>query len=135
MKTRLTCTLALASAFLFSSCSTRLLEMSVAGSKDVKLSEATGYVASHNQPTKGTHRSHIFLILPFGRPNIEHALDRALENAGPNAVALYNMTLDETDWYIPFLYGQRIYIVKGDPVFRTGGQQPAPAAAPEQAAE
>ncbi len=134
-------------ALALSSCSSRLLELTVAGSKNVKLDESPSYSAAHNTPTEGTHRSHIFLIFPFGQPSIDHALDDALESAGPNAVALYNMSLDQTTWYIPFLYGQKIYTVKGDPVFRTTaihegtpapaeGSAPAtPAAAPATAPE
>ncbi len=118
MKTFLTCALALATALSMSSCTTRLLKLSVAGAKDVNLDQNAHYTAAHNVPTEGTHRGHIFLIFPIGSPNIDHALEDALKTAGPNAVALYNMTLDQTNWYIPFLYGQRIYTVQGDPVFR-----------------
>ncbi len=50
------------------------------------------------------------------------------------------MSLDQTTWYIPFLYGQKIYTVKGDPVFRTKALQeptenaPADSNAPAQPA-
>ncbi len=128
MKLSLFCTATLAAAALsLSSCTNRMLELTVAGSKNVKLEDASSYMATHNVPTKGTHRSHIFLLFPIGNPNIDKALDDALENAGPNAVALYNMTLDQTNWWIPFLYGQKIYTVKGDPVFT--GTAPLPAGA------
>ncbi len=127
MKIFLPCMLALAAVLSLSSCTTRLLKMSVAGSKNVNLAEATSYTAAHNVLAEGTDRSHVILIFPIGTPNIDHALEDALESAGPNAVALYNMTLDRTNWYIPFLYGQSIYTVKGDPVFREA--TPAPAAA------
>ncbi len=126
MKTFLTCTLALAAALALSSCTTRLLKLSVAGAKGVDLDVTSNYTAAHNVPTEGTDRGHIFLIFPIGSPNIDHAMEDALATAGPHAVALYNMTLDQTNWYIPFLYGQRIYTVKGDPVFRE--TPPAPAA-------
>ncbi len=130
MKTCFTCTLALTAALCLSSCTTRLLKLSVAGSKGVNLAEASQYEAAHNTPTEGTDRSHIFIIFPIGSPNIDHAMEDALSTAGPNAVALYNMTLDQTNWYIPFLYGQKIYTVKGDPVFResTSSETPAPEA-------
>ncbi len=143
MKSSLLCAFALTAALTLSSCTTRMLELTVAGSKNVKLEDATKYTASHNVPTRGTHRSHIILLFPVGSPNIDNALTDALENAGPNAVALYNMTLDQTNWWIPFLYGQKIYTVKGDPVFSgsapvtaaEGTTAPAEAAPTEQVTE
>ncbi len=143
MKSSLLCASALAAALTLSSCTTRLMELSVAGSKNVKLEDASQYTASHNVPTKGTHRSHIILFFPIGAPNIDNALTDALEKAGPNAVALYNVTLDETNWWIPCLYGQKIYTIKGDPVFNgtapvtapEGTPAPAPAAEEETPTE
>ncbi len=129
-----TCALALVAALSLSSCTTRLLKLSVAGSKGVNLAESSSYTATHNVPTEGTHRSHIVLIFPVGSPNLDRAMDDALTTAGPNAVALYNMTLDQTNWYIPFLYGQKIYTVKGDPVFRQVSATEAAAAAAAGAA-
>ncbi len=117
MKTFLTCALALTAALSLSSCTTRLLKLSVAGAKGVNLAESSNYTATHNVPTEGTHRSHIVLFFPIGNPSIDNAMDDALKTAGPNAVALYNMTLDQTNWWA-LLYGQKIYTVKGDPVFR-----------------
>ncbi len=127
MKTSLTCALALLAALTMSSCTTRLLKLSVAGAKGVNLTENCHYTAAHNVPTEGTDRGHIVLIFPIGSPDIDHAMEDALATAGPNAVALYNMTLDKTNWYIPFLYGQRIYTVKGDPVFRESTPVDTPA--------
>ncbi len=129
MKSFFICALALTTALSMSSCTTRLLKLSVAGAKGVNLEDAAHYTATHNVPTEGTDRSHIFLIFPIGSPKIDHAMDDALSTAGPNAVALYNMTLDQTNWYIPFIYGQKIYTVKGDPVYREEGPAPAAAAA------
>ncbi len=131
MKFFLTCTLALAASLSLSSCTTRLLKLSVAGSKGVNLAESSSYTAAHNVPAEGTHRGHTILIFPVSSPSIDLALEDALETAGPNAVALYNMTLDQTNWYIPFLYGQRIYTVKGDPVFRESTPTPAATPMPE----
>lgn len=111
-------TLTLTSLLALSSCTTRLMDLTVTSSKNIDLNDPQGYVVSNNSRTRGKDTSHIVLFFPLGYPDVKEAMDRAIEKNGHNAVGLSNMTLESKWWYIPFIYGQMIYTVEGDPIYK-----------------
>ncbi len=113
-----TASLCLAALALLPSCTTRLLDLTVTSSKNIDLNNKEGYVVSNNARTRGSDTQHIIFCFPLGMPDVREAMDKAIEKNGNNAVALSNMTLESTWWWIPFIYGQLTYTVEGDPIYK-----------------
>ncbi len=103
-------------AFLFLGgligCTYRLIDFTVISNKNVNLgsnSEAMG------ERVEGKHQVYWFITIPMGRPNVEEAVDRAIESAGPGYDALIDGVLYQyTRWYV--LTGVSGIKVVGTPV-------------------
>ena len=65
---------------------------------------------------KGTYEGKdsrsIIIFIPLGIPDIKEAADKAVERGGGNM--LMNAVLYQEFWYVPLIYGEISYIVKGD---------------------
>jgi hypothetical protein len=59
-------------------------------------------------------KAHIILFIPFGRPHLKEAIDRAIEST-PGAVALVDGVVYSKSWWA-ILYGQSKIIVEGTPL-------------------
>lgn len=108
----------LLSCICTASCSNRIGDWTVASTKNMDLKHIQGYTTQYNARTKGECRHHYIILFRTGLPDLKEPLDRAIEKNGPNCVGLANVTMTNKWWYIPFLYGQDIYIAEGDPIFR-----------------
>jgi hypothetical protein len=97
---------------LFSSCVTRLGTFTVMSTRNIEWNRAGEYVRNSQRVT-GDDTAHIIIIIPT-RMNvtIEEAVDNAL-NQIPGAVALVDVALRYTSFYIPYIYGRMAYIVEG----------------------
>lgn len=118
MKTITFFSLALSALLVFPSCTTRMMDLTVASSKNIDLNNKVGYTVANNTRSRGSASSHIVLFIPLGLPSVREAMDRAIEKNGSNAVALSNMTLESSWWWIPFIYGRITYTVEGDPIYK-----------------
>ena len=105
-------------ACLFSSgCSTVLGDFTLLTSKNVNLNDfSTEEAEKSAEMVYGEDCGHIICIFPTGVPNLKEAVDRALESK--DAYMLTNARLKYTFFYIPYIYGQMKYEVKGYPVLR-----------------
>lgn len=74
------------SAFLFSSCSQRLMDFSIVSTKNIELSKFGDYTKGQSR-VDGEDKKAIILFIPLGFPSAEEAIDRAIESV-PGAVAL-----------------------------------------------
>ena len=96
-------------------CSIRHGDFTVMSSKLVRLSEFELEKVDRVKGIEGKDVQHIIIFIPTsGPPTLEGALDDALEKGGgdviTDAVVIFN------GWYIPYIYGQNSWIVKGDVV-------------------
>lgn len=63
---------------------------------------------------EGMDKVHIILFIPFGRPHLKEAIDRAIQST-PGAVALVAGVVYSKSWWA-ILYGQLKIIVEGTPL-------------------
>lgn len=105
-------------AFLLSTgCESKLGDFTLLSSKNVDLSNFSNSKAEQSsEQVVGEDCSHIIIFIPTGVPNMKMAVDRALESS--NAYMLTNARLSEKFFYIPYIYGQDKFVVKGTPVKR-----------------
>lgn len=111
-------TLLLLATTLLSSCSTRLLDVTILSTKNIDLNYVQGYTTNTNQRVTGQNTSHIISFIPLGYPSAKEAADRAVECNGTQCVGLTNATFTEKWWWIPFIYGQITLEVEGDPIMK-----------------
>ncbi|MCH4823374.1 hypothetical protein ML462_09320 [Gramella lutea] len=79
-------TLLLLACILLSSCAYRITDFTIISTKNVDLSRASTFTRNTNR-NEGVDKAHIILFIPFGRPHLKEAIDRAIEST-PGAVAL-----------------------------------------------
>ena len=60
---------------------------------------------------EGVDSKPIIFIFNTGTPNLKEAVDRAIESG--NGIALSDVTIYYTRWYIPFIYGENKFHVRG----------------------
>lgn len=107
---------------LLSSCSHRVLDVTVLSTKNIDLNNVQGYSTNTNQRVTGDAYAHVFCFIPWGYPSAKEAADRAVEQSGSQCVGLTNATFTEKFWWIPLIYG-RIYMeVEGDPIMKKAEQ-------------
>lgn len=106
-------TLVLLACFLLSSCAYRITDFTIISTKNVDLSKASSFTRGKGR-NEGVDKAHIILTIPFGRPNLKEAIDRAIE-ATPGAVALVDGVVYSKSWWA-ILYGQTKIIVEGTPL-------------------
>ncbi len=95
-------------------CTTRLIDFTVISSKNIEWSRANEYRRGTSR-VSGEDTKQVIIIIPTGVPNAKQALDRAIESI-PGAVALVDGVLTHKFSYLPYIYGQRSYIVEGTPL-------------------
>ena len=106
-------TLLLLTCILFSSCAYRITDFTIISTKNVDLSKASTFTRGKTR-NEGVDKAHIILFIPFGRPHLKEAIDRAIE-ATPGAVALVDGVVYSKSWWA-ILYGQSKIIVEGTPL-------------------
>lgn len=107
-----------AAALLLSSCQTRLMDMTIATTKNIDLNNVNQYTTVPNARVHGEDSKHIVTVIPLGFPSVKEAIDRAVEQNGSNCVGLSNVVFYESSWYIPLLYGRVSIIAEGDPIYK-----------------
>lgn len=106
-------------ACLFGSGCTKVLgDFTLLTSKNINLSDfSTEEAETSGEMAYGEDVTHIIIFIPTGGPpNLKEAVDRALDSK--NAYMLTNARISYTGFYIPYIYGQMKYEVKGYPVIR-----------------
>lgn len=63
---------------------------------------------------EGEDITHMIIIFPTGIPKITGALNDAFSKTDTDVMT--NVNLSQTSWYIPYIYGQQGWTVKGDAV-------------------
>jgi uncharacterized membrane protein len=97
---------------LFSSCVTRLGTFTVISTRNIEWNRAGEYQRNSKRVT-GDDTAHIIILIPTrANVTIEEAVDNAL-NQIPGAVALVDVALRYTSFYIPYIYGRMAYIIEG----------------------
>ena len=103
-------------------CTTRLGDLTILSTKNVELNQIGGF-ERHTVRVEGKDAAPILLFVPAGTPNMEEAVDRAIESV-PGGVALVNAVAYAGWWWIPLVYGQEWFRVEGtvlvDPRVRAG---------------
>ncbi len=119
--------LSAAAVLALSSCTSRILDLDVCSANDLDFSGNTQYVTADAVKVKGVSRRHTILIFPLGFPKLSEAARKAIAEGGPHAVALANVKVDATGWWIPYLYGQSVFTLEGNPILKkTAPAAPAP---------
>jgi len=106
-------TLLVLACLLLSSCAYRITDFTIISTKNVDLSKASTFTRGKTR-NEGVDKAHIILFIPFGRPHLKEAIDRAIE-ATPGAVALVDGVVYSKSWWA-ILYGQTKIIVEGTPL-------------------
>ncbi len=89
----------LSTTLLFSGCSVRVANLNLVSTKNIDLSD-TGLDARKGQRYKGEDCRFVLLgLIPFGLPNLEEAVDKALE-AGNGNVMVDEVTEYKNIWYL-----------------------------------
>lgn len=118
MKKSITLILSILALSSLTSCSNRLLDVTILSTKNIDLNNLSGYNTDTNKRVTGENYTDIICFIPLGYPSAKEAADRAIEQQGGKCVGLTNATLTERWWYIPLIYG-RIYLeVEGDPIMK-----------------
>ena len=63
---------------------------------------------------EGKDTAHTIIIVPTGIPKLSEALNNAFEKSDTDIMTDVNVKKQE--WYIPYIYGQSSWIVKGDAI-------------------
>jgi hypothetical protein len=97
---------------LVTGCATRLGAFTVISTKNIDWSRAAEYTRN-NQRIEGEDKYHVIVFIPTKfKITIEDAVDKALQNV-PGAVALVDAVLRSKIFWIPYIYGQRCYLIEG----------------------
>jgi hypothetical protein len=99
----------LLAASILPGCVQRHGDLSVVSSRNVDLD------AEHEMVVRGAvgkAYKHIIIIIPTGMPNMEEAIDAALDEHEGDY--LTNAKISYLFWFIPYIYGQFGYKVEGD---------------------
>ncbi|WP_139959918.1 hypothetical protein [Flavicella sediminum] len=99
---------------ILTSCSQRVMDFTIVSSKNLEFSKFPTYKKG-NTRVSGKDKKPIIIIIPTGYPNGKEAMDRAIESV-PGAVALLDGVLTYKWFYIPYIYGEYIYIIEGTPL-------------------
>jgi len=101
--------------FAVSGCTIRQGDFTVASNKIVRLSEFELEKADRVKGVEGKDVTHILVAFPLGGPpTIGGAMDEAMEKGGGDVMT--DLVIKSWGWYIPYIYGQVGWSVKGDVV-------------------
>jgi hypothetical protein len=102
-------------SIIISGCSVRHGDFTVVSNKLVRLSEFELEKADRVRGIEGKDVQHIIIFIPTsGPPTIEGALDNAIEEGGGDVMT--DAVIEAWGFYIPYIYGQAGWSVKGDVV-------------------
>jgi len=100
---------------ILSGCSVRHGDFTVVSNKLVRLSEFELEKADRVRGIEGKDVQHIIIFIPTGGPpTIEGAIDNAMEQGGGDVMT--DAVIEAWGFYIPYIYGQVGWSVKGDVV-------------------
>jgi hypothetical protein len=106
-------------ALLTAACTVRQGDFAVISNKLVNTTNFRVGQAERVKGVEGRDVSHIIIIIPTSSPpTLEGAVDDALEKGGGDVVT--DAVVESWYWYIPYIYGQSGWSVKGD-VVKTRG--------------
>jgi len=103
---------------MLTGCTTRITDFTIISTKNVDLS-VIGHARRGTVRAQGEDVTHIIIIIPTGIPHVKEAIDKAIESV-PGAVALVDGVLYYRAFYIPYIYGQKAYVVEGTPLIMPG---------------
>jgi len=102
-------------ALMLSGCVVRHGDFSVASNKLLRLSEFELDKADRAKGVVGKDVQHVIIFFPTsGPPTIEGAMDDAFEKGGGDVMT--DAVIKSWSWYIPYIYGQSAWAIKGDVV-------------------
>lgn len=94
---------------LLTSCTQRLMDFTTLSSKNTNM---TVPKQATSDRVIGEHYVVTFLGIPFGRPSMKEATDRAIENAGPGYDSLIDgVVSSKYKWFV--LFGKIGYEIEG----------------------
>lgn len=96
-------------ALMFVGCSQRLGDFTIASTRNVDI--GANYVRVERS-VEGRSMRPIIIVIPLGYPNLEEAIDDALGRV--DGELMTNVVINYNWFYIPYIYGQYVYTVKGD---------------------
>jgi len=99
---------------LATGCSQRMVDYTVISTRNIDWSRANSLTRGKSR-VFGKDTIHIIFFIPTGVPNMEEAIDRAIDKV-PGCVALVDGVLYHKNFYIPLLYGQSWYVIEGSPL-------------------
>jgi len=105
----------LIASFLFA-CSSRNLQFSIVSTKDINFSSASQLIRGEKK-VEGVNIKRIYFIFPMGYPSFQEATNNAISSA-PGAIALSDGVIEESFWWIPYIYGQYKTKASGYPVYQ-----------------
>jgi hypothetical protein len=97
-------------------CRSRLGDFTVITTKNIDLSNFSTHSDMTREPVVGEDEQYIICIIPTGIPNVEEAIDKALEKG--KGQMLVDAALYYEWFYFPYIYGYGKYEIKGTPVKR-----------------
>jgi hypothetical protein len=99
-KKRLTCQLiAIMALLMLSSCSVRVADLTMVSTKNIDLSDTQLDARKGQRQTGKDCRFNLLGLIPFGLPNMEEAVDKALEK-GKGNVMVDEVTEYENYWVV-----------------------------------
>lgn len=106
--------LLLAAVIFMNGCVYRQGKFPVLSNKLVDTSDFTLDTSKHGIPVEGEDSGYVVVIYPFGEPSLGEAMNQALRSAKSDVMT--NATLEYQFWYIPYIYGETHWVVKGDAI-------------------
>ena len=101
--------------FCFAGCTVYHGHFTVASNKVFRLSQFEMEKANRTKAVEGESVQHIVILFPIGtQPTIEGALDDAMQKG--NGDVMTDVSIKSWGFYIPYIYGQAGWSVKGDVV-------------------
>ena len=112
MKKRIAIFMALSAAALalLVGCTTHMGNFTVISTRHIDWSRAHQFVRGSH--VEGRDIMHIIVLIPTGTVTIPAAVENALRQV-PGAVALVDVSIRQSSWYIPYIYGRGAIIVEG----------------------
>ncbi len=92
-------------------CEQRLGDFTFLSSKNIDLSNLNMEAAEGAPIVEGVDSKPIIFIFETGVPSLKEATDRAIESG--DGTALSDVAIYYSNWYIPLIFGDRKFRVKG----------------------
>ncbi len=95
-------------------CTTHHGAFTVASTKLIRLNEFELDKAGRVRGVEGRDVAHIIILVPTKESSLKTAMDNALD--GANADVMTDVSIEAWFFYIPYIYGQQGWKVKGDAI-------------------